>query len=75
MNDDQRAGYVLTPHDQLIVDKTTERVTDEDRPKIIAIHEMALVDVERRRTALMRDLEGVERAIAMRRAALEVLHG
>jgi arsenate reductase-like glutaredoxin family protein len=65
--------YVLSAVDEQIVRQTTEGVTDAQLPEIVRIHETRIEEAMMRRVTVMRELESLDRAIAMRRASLRRL--
>jgi arsenate reductase-like glutaredoxin family protein len=65
--------YVLSAVDEQIVRQTTEGVTAAQLPEIVRIHETGIEKAMMRRVMVVRELESLDRAIAMRRASLRRL--
>lgn len=70
---DRTVTYTLTDEDRRIVEQVHARVTDADRPKLVATHRHLLRENRERLVGLLRETDAAERAIAMRTLALELL--
>lgn len=67
------AEYVLSPEDEMIARKVAEGVTAETLVRCRQIHNDAIAIAQCRRAEIVRDLQAIDRAIAMRTLSLSVL--